>query len=226
MADLPQDEIERRVAIERYERRLVAFFDVLGWRQKIAEAAVDHTKLHEVHRVSRVFAAISKTPPSPHAVKLVQTSFSDHVVVSAPVAADFTPVLARLAILPLGTAQFGCYVRGAVMIGEILHDSEIVHGPALIRAYDLEQSVARVPRIILDSDKMTEFGPLAGFVKQEDGVYFLDPFSREFIGWLKTMQTEQQISAASQRGERLFQQMDADVVLGTCPKWTQTRLSM
>src|SRR5258708_4209147 len=140
MAELPQAEIEHLVATEsQYERRVVSFFDVLGWRNKIAESVKDQTKLQAVHRISRLFAAVSKTPRGPQSVKLIQTSFSDHVVVSGPVTADLTPFLAQLAILQAGVAQFGFYVRGAVTIGDIKHDSEIVFGPALVRAYDLEQ---------------------------------------------------------------------------------------
>jgi hypothetical protein len=42
----------------------------------------------------------------------------------------------------------GYFVRGAIALGKLYHDDEMVFGDALVRAYELETSVARFPRIL------------------------------------------------------------------------------
>jgi hypothetical protein len=44
----------------------------------------------------------------------------------------------------------GYAVRGAVARGSLYHKGNIVFGPCLLRAYDLEQRCAKFPRIIID----------------------------------------------------------------------------
>ena len=44
----------------------------------------------------------------------------------------------------------GCLLRGSVTIGSILVKNGFVFGPALIRAYKLENEIANYPRIIID----------------------------------------------------------------------------
>ena len=48
--------------------------------------------------------------------------------------------------------KMGILIRGAVTIGKIFYNEEknIVYGPAMIRAYELERDIALYPRIIID----------------------------------------------------------------------------
>nr|WP_317187917.1 hypothetical protein [Acinetobacter gerneri] len=45
--------------------------------------------------------------------------------------------------------QHNILLRGALTIGEIYHDENMVFGPAMVEAYELESKVAEFPRIIL-----------------------------------------------------------------------------
>lgn len=70
----------------------------------------------------------------------------------------------------------GFWLRGAVTIGLLHHDEDIVFGPALNRAYELESRHAIFPRIILDPAcaELFETGDeLIGFDQEFS---FIDPF--------------------------------------------------
>ena len=56
----------------------------------------------------------------------------------------------QLGLMQLIAASQGVWVRGGVTVGNILHDDDVVFGPALNRAYELESKVAKFPRIVLD----------------------------------------------------------------------------
>jgi hypothetical protein len=75
----------------------------------------------------------------------------------------------------------GLLIRGAITIGDIVHDDSIVFGPALNRAYELESQQAIYPRIILDPDVGDGFGELPPFMAKEGGLTFLDPFTPVFL---------------------------------------------
>lgn len=48
-------------------------------------------------------------------------------------------------------AYQGYLVRGAVTLGELYHTKKHIVGPAMVRAYELESEIAKVPRVIIDS---------------------------------------------------------------------------
>jgi hypothetical protein len=91
---------------------------------------------------------------------------------------------------------FSC--RGGISAGSLYHHGQIVVGPALIKAYQLEKSIAVYPRVILDDATMARWGEefrpgsahphLEALVKRDhDGQYFIDIFNPEwgpnFIPW-------------------------------------------
>src|SRR5271156_3287745 len=83
--------------------------------------------------------------------------------------------------------QKGFPCRGAITSGSLFHHERYIVGPALVRAYQIEQSVAIYPRIILDDAAMKRwryhFRPpweesLETLVKLGgDGLCFLDIFN-------------------------------------------------
>ncbi|MBL0236644.1 MAG: hypothetical protein IPQ02_08565 [Saprospiraceae bacterium] len=54
-----------------------------------------------------------------------------------------------IAHLQLNFSLSGIFIRGAIAISELYMDENIVVGPGLIEAYELENSLANFPRIIL-----------------------------------------------------------------------------
>ena len=75
----------------RYERRLVAFFDVLGWKDHINAAGKDTRAIGQLRAVVRLFSAFQKPGIGPISGVPLITSFSDNVIVSTPFDADDLP---------------------------------------------------------------------------------------------------------------------------------------
>ena len=51
----------------------------------------------------------------------------------------------------------GYLIRGAVVKGHLYHDNLSVFGDALVRAYVMESTVARFPRIVLSRDVVDDY---------------------------------------------------------------------
>jgi hypothetical protein len=92
-------------------------------------------------------------------------------------------LIQQIALLQVGSAFNGFFLRGGITIGEIIHDSESCFGPGLNRAYELESTVARFPRFVLDAD--VDFGNIGDLPAIEDGVRFLNPFTLTFLDFIR-----------------------------------------
>lgn len=75
----------------------------------------------------------------------------------------------------------GFLVRGGITIGPLYHDSNIVFGPALVRAATIEKDLARFPRVVLDSECAELQCLEANFIKDESDLKFTSPFNLESI---------------------------------------------
>jgi hypothetical protein len=175
-----------------YERRVVAFYDFLGWREKIQQAGLDPEKIGRLRRMILRHTRSLGGQQQYTAPEVRFTSFSDNIVVSqTPDRISVLHLLGTLAAFQLASAGDGFLVRGGVTIGFINHDSASVFGPALNRAYELESELADVPRIIIDDGVLSSLEGRPFFVKHEDGLDFIDPFSVEFVRLLETLELEQ-----------------------------------
>ncbi len=156
-----------------YKRRVVAFYDILGWRNHIIAAGSDSSKIGELRRIVLLHSRITHLPTR-EPVRV--STFSDNIVISlSPKFVNY--FLRTLAMLQFMSANRGFLLRGGVSIGDLVHDDEVVFGPGLVKD-DLESKIARFPRIVVDSELMTgAYGELRGFNSFEGGVHFLDPFT-------------------------------------------------
>ena len=138
-------DFEREVG---YERRIVIFYDLLGWRSKINDAGTSPAEIGNLRRAvlmhSRMMRARDRGP--------IQTStFSDNVVISA-MGALAPDMVGAAAAIQVSSLQQGFLLRGGIAVGDIYHDNEVVFGPALNRAYELESQIADYPRVVLDPE--------------------------------------------------------------------------
>lgn len=127
--------------------------------------------------------------PTPFPVNV--STFSDNVVISLKPSKVVPFLLRAMATIVLSTATRGFYIRGGVAVGDIIHDDEVVFGPGLNRAYELESKIAKFPRIVVDQEVLDECGPITGFNSCEDGIYFLDPFNADFIQFALDARTDE-----------------------------------
>jgi hypothetical protein len=164
-----------------YERKQIAFFDVLGWRDEIVRAGSNPLKIGRLALVVEIFsAAFVNESMKAQGVRL--SSFSDNVVVTFPDDPDDAAWhLRSLATIQVGLGMLGFMLRGSFTIGDINHDDLSVFGPGLVRAHQLESREAVVPRILIDPKIVGTFPFQNAPIVEEGGVTFLEPFTAEFI---------------------------------------------
>jgi hypothetical protein len=170
----------------QYERKAVVFYDILGWQDQIQRAANDPVKIAQLQRV--ILRPIQSLRAGQETLNFKFSAFSDNIAIScAPHSESISRLLATLGSFIVGSTAAGFLIRGGMTIGEVIHNEHAVFGPALNRAYELENRVASVPRIILDKEAFREFEDLPSFVVQEDDVAFIDPFTISFLTFLQRM---------------------------------------
>lgn len=156
-----------------YENRIVAFIDILGFKD-LLDKTVDKDEndvegyidsINDAYRVIRnawdLDAEISKPTVLSKLVekenkkkKKVVTIFSDTIVVSflqnAPSEIFFTLIEIKWMIMNL--VNRGILCRGALSFGKLIHTDKNIFGPALVEAYITESKAALYPRIIISRE--------------------------------------------------------------------------
>ena len=184
-----------------YEERLCLFLDILVFKtmidETVKEPAMGAKTGERQMTVSRIHSALSAINAvmtfdlsglSAH-VKTSKrvTQFSDSIVVSYELTEPGAvfDMLYDIYMLQIELIQHGFLVRGAIAIGKLFHDDEIVFGPALVEAAELEK-LAMYSRVILGRD-IVDLGSVdlngdrsrvvKTLVKRDlDGMYFIDYF--------------------------------------------------
>lgn len=157
-----------------YENRLVAFIDILGFKEMIysSESRIDIG--NTIKTAMKYFKKWES--PDRWGLKLIEieedaqkkcmsdfeiyqktvcTCFSDSIVISIKVNENkineaFSTMIANLADMGNYLMKNGVLIRGAITIGNLHHDRNgVIYGSGLIEAYELESNMANVPRIIL-----------------------------------------------------------------------------
>jgi hypothetical protein len=188
----------------KYEQRIVAFIDILGFRALLDETVDKDGNDNEekIDSVIESYQAIRSVwdldEKSKHLdIKSSESKkvsiFSDSIVVSfkvdEPSEVFYTLLEIKWLIMRLLSRQVLC--RGAVAIGKFIHTDNYLFGPALVEAYTLESRAAMYPRIILDRTIIIEgsrrsavhhsFSEEKEFVysllgQDSDGMYYIDYF--------------------------------------------------
>jgi hypothetical protein len=216
MVNKPLEEVDKVADLMRrvtYERRVVAFYDVLGWRSHIKRAA---QKTEEISFLRRLILKTARATRMDKGLDLRVSTFSDNVVISQIPGANTPQLLMQLAIWQLGAAINGFLFRGGVTVGDLVHEDEAVFGPGLNRAYYLESKIAMYPRIVLDPLYMEEFGELGSLCETEDSVCFINPFRLAFCEHLRdaTYQTPEELAKAGLSApQRVYAALSNELIL-------------
>jgi hypothetical protein len=179
-----------------YEERLVAFIDVLGFADLVLASGDNTQALEKVGKL----AATNKLFDAFFA-KLMDRAktafFSDSFVISMD-PTEIIYLVREIGFLARYLILLGLPCRGAISCGALHHEGRIVVGPALVRAYKMEKSAAKYPRVILDAAAMecwrAEFAAepahadCVTLVKtDQEGMSYLDLFNpgwaANFIPW-------------------------------------------
>jgi len=161
----------------KYEERLVAFIDILGFKELVKKSENDTSKIVLINNALNYLK--NWEIPQNWGLKYIEieedaqkrgvdsfdirnktnsTSFSDSIVVSVKVNNNVnemaTTLIANLAYIGAFLLEEGILFRGGLTIGNLVHNENgTVFGQGLIDAYKLESNNAKYPRIIL-SDKL------------------------------------------------------------------------
>lgn len=141
--------------ITDYEMRIIAFVDILGFKNLVDESVSDHYSYLRIHDALEDFRKVKKEKENEFYDRDVKvTTFSDSLVISYPL--DFVGglfhILYDLTYLQFILLQKGVFVRGGITIGKLRHVQNEIFGPAMNTAYMLESTKAIYPRIIISED--------------------------------------------------------------------------
>jgi hypothetical protein len=162
-----------------YTRSIVSYLDILGF-----SSLVETKKPGKISRILRILGESVEPHPTDEPAEIIFTRFSDTIIRSIPVPSPLffiyelkTILRAQIALIPEGVI-----IRGAVTVGDIVQSWDVVYGPAVVRAYQLESPEGGFPRIIIDNEALKLLRPAwnreelrqFGAVKEEDSTIYLD----------------------------------------------------
>jgi hypothetical protein len=179
-----------------YTKQVVTFLDIMGFREIVAKQDAEAIT-HTLNLIQKKAAAAGDD--SAEATKVI--SFSDSIIRARPACED--PVAALLyEVGELAAAQWdlmgsGILVRGGITIGDVLVGPGRAFGPAFVRAYELEASWARSPRVVFDPaavGQIRDQAKLGNHVTRrklilavrknlrldQDGIWFIDYIANAF----------------------------------------------
>lgn len=130
-----------------YRKQVVTFLDIMGFREIVKSTDADR-----IVQMLDLIQAKAAAPGEGEGTSVI--SFSDSIIRARPCGGDLLAALIH-EVGELATAQwdlmdYGILVRGGTTIGDVLVAPARAFGPAFVRAYEMESSWARSPRIVLD----------------------------------------------------------------------------
>jgi hypothetical protein len=158
MAITLQEHLRRlRADPPRYEERYLAFVDIIGWTTLVKQSSrSDPSLVSKLAEATTLIAACGaraealRTKGRGGDAPVTCAWFSDSVILSAPVHPDAqATMLLMVAAMCVELLDMGFYTRGALVRGLICQTPTVTFGPALVEAYELEQDVAKSPRILV-----------------------------------------------------------------------------
>lgn len=183
---------------------ITVYLDILGLREQMIASASDPTRALTILRsyhasVNRALKVLRlwSTPEDKAFGSLWKSKvFTDNIILSFPKdktsdgESEFGLASMMTAEFQLSLALDGWFVRGGLAYGLLFMDSEVVFGPALVEAYELESAKARDPRVIL-SDKAAKlvehylkYYAHGGYNAPQNGYVFVDTDSAKAINYL------------------------------------------
>ncbi|HEU5047867.1 MAG TPA: hypothetical protein VFT64_08500 [Rickettsiales bacterium] len=176
---------------EEYQDHIILYIDLLGFKDAIRsnKEIIDIIEelLTIIAGIKREYQ-IEEIPGNMIEMNPAISTFSDHLVVSYPIAplkkhkvldwviVEFRKIVGSLIIR---TLRDGFLLRGSLTLGNIYHHKGIIFGEGLNRAYEMESKVAIYPRIVVSDDVLPIAAPAEAYVgkmiKEDfDGILHLD----------------------------------------------------
>lgn len=135
-----------------YKTCFVAYLDILGFRfliERLNSGQVEQLR----YKLGAALPLWSTPKGSSPIAEYRGKIFSDSITMSVPINRVEAPhFLLHVANFQGALASIGIFVRGAVVCGNHYEDREVLFGPAMIHAADLEGAMAIWPRVVVHPD--------------------------------------------------------------------------
>lgn len=163
----------------------ICYFDILGYRAVFENDSPEHNKfLAAVKLATDTVKSVIKN--SKTAVQIMCKTYSDNFLlyfkkdsIEEPIALTILIKIAREIQIRF-LMNDGLVLRGGITVGEFYADEDLVFGKGLVRAVELEEKYAQVPRIIIDEENFTTdislFVDEGHLIKDFDGYCFVNYF--------------------------------------------------
>lgn len=133
----------------RYQERIVVFMDLLGFKRLVD----DTERCQEIGMILNLPNMLMELETLLKIKNVMISSISDSMVLS--IQANEKNAMNKM--MKLITSITGVLLtdhcillRGGLAVGKLYHDRQVVFGPALVKAYQLENSIACYPRIVTE----------------------------------------------------------------------------
>lgn len=180
-----------------YRESVVAFIDVLGFADKISASTRDvqvfraiQTMLKDTGSIARRLNSDGKMDD--HLRSLRTQMFSDTVVISSDdLSEDAVTLVTKMAMLfQVNAILDGFLLRGAIVVGSLYEDGDVMFGPAIVEAYGLER-LANWPRVVVGPsvlDYVTSDFLVKGrgdyLLQADDGLFYLDYLTSSYVDYI------------------------------------------
>lgn len=192
----------------KYEKRLVAFIDILGFKEIVKQSEKDISKIELINSVLDYLKNLEVSEKWD--LRLVEieedaqkrsienfdirnktnvTAFSDNIVVSVRVEDNINEItstlITNLAYIGAVLLEKEILFRGGLTVGNLIHNNNgTVFGEGLIDAYKLESCNAKFPRIILSDNLLNELNyPIETKRNRYPYHQYLDRFNDGCVGF-------------------------------------------
>jgi len=139
----------------KYEEKYCAFIDILGFRGIVKSLSKDDTTLETLKALlTKIQKPLEiKTRAKSWDTEFSVQSISDALAISTLVSdTGLLQILFAVESLTEELLREGYFIRGALVKGLLYHDEKMVFGDALVKAYELESTVVRFPRVMVTRD--------------------------------------------------------------------------
>jgi len=182
-----------RGAVDKYDRKtstyIVAYIDLLGVAPRMKKSAVN--QMESLNKLYNLYKGLIDVADEEKGIKIYENIkfriFSDNIIIAKELSSDKQERERDILSLFFCVSSFahsaigdgvGWLLRGGITIGDFFINDVIVWGSALLRAYELESTIANYPRIVIDTSVISEFDsykkPPYFIMTDVDGVSYLN----------------------------------------------------
>lgn len=139
-----------------YEQRAIVFMDILGFKNLVKMSESNSEYRNTLFNIMKYFKFIEKNNYEGvlrgDEIGKEVTVFSDSIVISYDInlPGQVFYILLSIIHIQLELTKYRVFLRGGITIGDVYHKGNIVFGPGMVCAYELESQYAQFPRIIVD----------------------------------------------------------------------------